>query len=55
MAPIPVALAAPAAPTSLLQALLEVTDSVVGWAAPVSVGWKEMPAEELAAGYPPAL
>lgn len=52
MAPVPVA---PAAPTSLLLALLEVTDKVVGWAEPVSDGWKVKPAEELAAGEPPAL
>jgi hypothetical protein len=52
MAPVPVA---PAAPTSLLLALLGVADKVVGWAAPVSDGWKVMPAEELAAGDPPAL
>jgi len=42
-------------PTSLLLALLGVTDSVVGWADPVSNGWKVMPAEEVAAGEPPAL
>ena len=52
MAPVPVA---PAAPTSLLLALLEVTDKVVGRAEPVSDGWKVKPAEELAAGEPPAL
>jgi hypothetical protein len=39
----------------LLLALLEVGDKVVGWAAPVSDGWKVMPVEELAAGEPPAL
>lgn len=39
----------------MLLALLEVTDSVVGWADPLSEGWKVMPAEELAAGDPPAL
>jgi hypothetical protein len=49
MAPVPVA---PAAPTSLLLALLGVADNVVGWATPVSEGWKEMPAEEPVAGEP---
>lgn len=39
----------------MLLALLEVTDNVVGWAVPVSVGWKEMSTEELAAGNPPTL
>lgn len=39
----------------MLLALLEVTDKVVGWAEPVSDGWKVKPAEELAAGEPPAL
>ena len=52
VSPVPVA---PVAPTSLLLALLEVTDNVVGWAVPVSVGWKEMSTEELAAGNPPTL
>jgi len=52
MAPVPVA---PAAPTSLLLALLEVTDKVVGWAVPVSEGWKLISTEELAAGNPAAL
>jgi hypothetical protein len=52
MAPVPVA---PAAPTSLLLALLGVADNVVGWAAPVSDGWKEVPAAELPAGEPSVL
>lgn len=39
----------------MLLALLEVTDKVVGWAVPVSEGWKLISTEELAAGNPAAL
>jgi len=39
----------------LLLALLGVADNVVGWAAPVSDGWKEVPAAELPAGEPSVL
>ena len=39
----------------MLLALLGVADKVVGWAAPVSDGWKEIPAAELPAGEPSVL